>query len=69
MINIVRQVTLSCDVTFITHTYSVTDKLIYTTVDLTFDGKSLLDNEPVELNKEDLANLIQILTEAQNTGQ
>lgn len=66
MVNIVRKITADNDITFVVHSYSV-GNTIFTDLDLEHDGKSLLDNEPASLNKDDLANLVQILIEAQNT--
>lgn len=66
MVSIVRKITADNDVSFVVHSYSIGDT-IHTDLDLEHDGESLIDNEPISLNKEDLANLIQILIEAQNT--
>ena len=67
MVNIIRQINASNDVTFTVHSYSISDTRVETDIDITHDGKSLLDYEPINLNKDDLANLIQVLLEAQNT--
>lgn len=66
MVNIVRKITADSDVTFVVHSYTV-GETVFTDLDLEHDGQSLLDNEPISLNKDDLANLVQILIEAQNT--
>lgn len=67
MIDIVRKITMSNEVTIEIHSFEI-DKDIITSLDLDFEGKSLLHNEPIDMNKDDLANFIQILIEAKNTG-
>lgn len=66
MANIIRQIMTKYDTTITVHSYS-TGEEVCTDVDISFNDKSLLNNKPISLNKDDLANLVQILIEAQNT--